>query len=569
MHIKYIKIKNFRGIDIELDNLKSDFLIIGKNDSGKSNLCHAINKVLNYSVRKIPLEDSDSTNYNKENIEISIYFDFSKINPVNYSEIAKYVEQDEKILCVNYIGEYDQTISNYKEKIIFGQNDEFSFPASYSNPLDKILSFTYINANYNLEKSKKSFFKYTNDDDLIKVDVTKQIKDLNEIINSDSDVAKLNRDLNKTNFKEIFDDIRFEISSNIDVSNLYKSLDVIPKLIIEQNKNNSLKNIGDGKSKVLSLVLEYIKSNKDKENIFIIEEPENNMYPIMQRRFSQVISSLGLDQVIYTTHSPYIIDLKKTDQIIKLSPNSEKKFFSLNIKKSDFEELGEKIFPEFTEMFFYDKVILVEGWTEKYFYNQLEREDDNFSKYLYDTNAGVFCVYGIGFHRIKNMLENLGINVIIKTDNDIYKVSRKQLKQYAGIKRVLECLPEDKKQKIKTILGKQDYHEELKELFNFSIEKNVDQNIEENMKQILAIFKENSVIISENHDGFEGDFYDFIINCNFDESIVSKTDFIKISKDAKLKNLHSFIVKNGIKLKINNENITNSLVNFIEEKWIK
>ena len=158
MHIKYINIKNFRGLDIELNNLKNNFLIIGKNDSGKSNLCHAINKVLNYSSRKNPLEEGDSTNYNKNEITIEIHFDLLGINSDNFSEIAKYIENDAKQLCVKYVGKYNQTISNYEENIIFGKNDHFIFPSSRSNPLDKILSFTYINANYNLEKSKKILF---------------------------------------------------------------------------------------------------------------------------------------------------------------------------------------------------------------------------------------------------------------------------------------------------------------------------------------------------------------------------------------------------------------------------
>ena len=53
MFIQEVTIKNFRGLDIDIKNLKEDFLIIGKNDSGKSNFCYAIRKVLDYSIRRI------------------------------------------------------------------------------------------------------------------------------------------------------------------------------------------------------------------------------------------------------------------------------------------------------------------------------------------------------------------------------------------------------------------------------------------------------------------------------------------------------------------------------------
>ena len=79
MYIQEVKITNFRGLNIEIDNLKEDFLIIGKNDSGKSNFCYALRKVLDYNTRRIPLSISDSSNYNKENISIYIKFNLKNI----------------------------------------------------------------------------------------------------------------------------------------------------------------------------------------------------------------------------------------------------------------------------------------------------------------------------------------------------------------------------------------------------------------------------------------------------------------------------------------------------------
>ena len=70
MHITFIKIKNFRGLDLCIDNLQTKFLIVGRNDTGKSNLCFAIRKVLDPAIRRIPFNENDSTNHNKENIEI-------------------------------------------------------------------------------------------------------------------------------------------------------------------------------------------------------------------------------------------------------------------------------------------------------------------------------------------------------------------------------------------------------------------------------------------------------------------------------------------------------------------
>lgn len=65
MHIKKLKIKNFRGLDINIDEINTT-IIIGKNDSGKTNICHAILKVLDYKKRRITFVLTDSTNSNNE-----------------------------------------------------------------------------------------------------------------------------------------------------------------------------------------------------------------------------------------------------------------------------------------------------------------------------------------------------------------------------------------------------------------------------------------------------------------------------------------------------------------------
>ncbi len=62
MHIKKLKIKNFRGLDINIDEINTTTIIIGKNDSGKTNICHAILKVLDYKRKRIPFVLTDSTN---------------------------------------------------------------------------------------------------------------------------------------------------------------------------------------------------------------------------------------------------------------------------------------------------------------------------------------------------------------------------------------------------------------------------------------------------------------------------------------------------------------------------
>ena len=64
-----LKVKNYRGLNIDIDTVEKVSILIGQNDSGKTNICSAILKVLDYNKRRIPLVAADSTNSNKDNIE--------------------------------------------------------------------------------------------------------------------------------------------------------------------------------------------------------------------------------------------------------------------------------------------------------------------------------------------------------------------------------------------------------------------------------------------------------------------------------------------------------------------
>lgn len=78
------------------------------------------------------------------------------------------------------------------------------------------------------------------------------------------------------------------------------------------------------------------------------------------------------------------------------------------------------------------------------------------------------------------------------------------------------------------------------------------------MPEIVSLFKEYGVILSSHHDGFERDFLEFIGRKDNIE------DF-KFLREAKLKNLHAYIVDNKIELKINDENKNSILVGFMNE----
>ncbi len=561
MFIEELVIQNFRGLDLSISGLCNEVLIIGKNDSGKTNLCYAIRKLLDYNIRIISLNEQDSTNSNRLPIKISIKIDLSSITDENKSLLASKCRScissdgENEYLKITLTAEFNKETLHYDETITYGEEDTKQFSISNTNPIDYVLDFIYFDSSYDINEEKRIFFKSKqkesiDEKDSESVDIINSVDSLNDAIINVERISNINKNLNAldNDYSGIFEDTNFEIKSNIDIANIYKSLDVVAV-----SPNGTQINIGDGKAKTLSMMLKNMTHKSAKQKIIILEEPENHLYPLLQKHFIDLLFKFNPDQIICTTHSPYIIDFKKTKQIIRLSQTIDGLChktvqYLFNINSKDFEEYGYCFDEQLASMLFYNFVLLVEGYSEKYFYNRLANENNEFKEYLVKNKMGIFPVYGIAFSKVKKMLEGLGIKVLVKTDNDIY-INRKY---FAGYARAYNFLDENVKKEFKNIIGLQPSNEVD---FHFvSIRKSI---IEVNSSRIIELMNHNGIILSKHHDGFERDFVDFIgIKDN-------KKDTINYLKEAKLKNLHQYIVQHDIKLEINKRNKKSPLIRFM------
>lgn len=571
MFIEKIKIVNYRGLDLEIKDLKESFLIIGQNDSGKTSLCNAIRKVLDFNIRRMPLTETDSTNLNHKNIEIYLRLNLKNISSENKNRLGQLISFEQKsnkyFVDAKLTAVFNFESMLYEEELLLGdlETDAFKFQTNKFTPLDNILDLIYVSPSFNLDKQKKNFFinrqqKSVENEENIMPLVRQEVEKLNEEIQNEKSISMLVDELNNQDgFSNIFEDVEFRIKSNIDISNIYKSMDVFPFI---KGSDDQI-SIGDGKSKTLTMLLQKLSYADDKEKIFIVEEPENHLYPLLQQYYAFLTSKFKLGQAIYTSHSPYIFDFEKMKQIIKMIPEitSGKKTIScktLNILNDDFKSFGFLENIELAEMMFYDAVLLVEGYSEKYFYNLLKIQDKQFLNYLTKNRMGIFCVYGIDFAPPKKLFEELGIKVVIKTDNDLFKVPNKNEKRYAGIERVFDCLDDVGKEELKCIL---EAKELTKDSFKCNIGEENTNKIALTMGKIVSLFEKYNVYLSIHSDGFEKDFLDYI--CCEPEKY---DEYFNELKDSKLKNLHSLIVKNSIDISINDNNRHNVLVRFMNER---
>ena len=118
-------------------------------------------------------------------------------------------------------------------------------------------------------------------------------------------------------------------------------------------------------------------------------------------------------------------------------------------------------------------------------------------------------------------------------------------------------LGDEGREKVKKILGIEDLSNSKN--FRFTNKNEKLELIENNIDKLCGVFKENKILLSKHNLGFEKDFLDYI---QYNEE--DYDDIIKYLKDAKLTNLHKFIVDHSIDIKINEANKTSILLGFVE-----
>ena len=187
---------------------------------------------------------------------------------------------------------------------------------------------------------------------------------------------------------------------------------------------------------------EFYKSiDKNKVNVFFIEEPESHMHPQMQNVFIRFLKNYYIDkklQGLITTHSNEIARMVGLDslRVIRQTEKSRSELFDLSkfrnsIKKEKIENLDDEsefllanFFDWFfeigySELIFADKVILYEGDSERLYIRKLIKLPE-FST-LNDSYIAYIQVGGAYAHNYLPMLRMLKMKTLIITDLDYDK----------------------------------------------------------------------------------------------------------------------------------------------------
>lgn len=217
-------------------------------------------------------------------------------------------------------------------------------------------------------------------------------------------------------------DIKFQLTKDNQPSELLRNLELFVK---DKDKFIHIDETGTGTQSALIIgILEVaLKYKSSSARIFFIDEPELFLHPLGIRYLGLLFKEFAADklsQIIITSHSPTLLSVFHPKEIIRLDKPSD--FTEVNQLPHDFADIDNKLARQLasgssSEMFFADKVLIVEGETEYIIFPKLSFHNPD--THFYRNNIAVVNANGKGsVISIIKTLELLKIKWKVIADDD-------------------------------------------------------------------------------------------------------------------------------------------------------
>ena len=213
-----------------------------------------------------------------------------------------------------------------------------------------------------------------------------------------------------------YDDVKFELSLNGDY---------IEPSIKDVYNNFGLSQRSDGFQRFITFLLMIsikVRHNSLKNSLLIVDEPEISLHPYGAKFLRDELSKIAENNyVLYSTHSPFMIDEKAIEKHYRICKEEEKTIAKKTNESNYMDEevlynaIGYSIFSSLKE-----KNIIFEGWRDKQLFKiglSSEKLDESIKSKF--KNIGLAHAKGvISFKHITPIIELVDRECVVVSDND-------------------------------------------------------------------------------------------------------------------------------------------------------
>lgn len=426
MYIYRIKIKNFRNIqNLDWKPNKDFNILFGANGSGKSNIANALNILFNGNYNEDLFEYSDFYQCNIENkIEIECWLNEVGTFDSGISEYIQHINKNDEIV-------QDDTDEDLNTMLIIsltndGMQKKWNIIQStavspLSNSIRKEFHYDYLNSDripekdINLAKSGL-FYKNTKQNDKLWSILNElgknAVKETNDKIASNELLTEELMTIFKTNKNLFFNGISIGMK---DIASSYFNSGF---QFITNHDSYSIPMSKHSKGKQNLFLFDLILNSLNKNSMVYIEELEQNLEPINQKKVALQFRDKVKGQLFLTSHSASLLEYFKLEDMFYVRDGEVIKVIDMNSQEEkDFLKQVLKLNKhKFISSLMSSKVILCEGKSE---YNTVPLFSESNDNCLMENNIDILKVEGKGnFCKYLEIYKKLGFPTFVLLDND-------------------------------------------------------------------------------------------------------------------------------------------------------
>ncbi len=174
---------------------------------------------------------------------------------------------------------------------------------------------------------------------------------------------------------------------NLNLKVIYKDDKIWLSFLNNLDQEQTIHSVSNGEQSLLIILLTIYWFDL-KDGLLIIDEPELHFHPQMQRRLAKMLEKLNQNigtQCIISTYSPIFIDEKNITNVYRFSKKNGEtqiKIPDKNIWHDESSLIQILKFENAAKIFFVDKIIMVEGEIDAYFF-------EHYLQYLHNLPNGI------------------------------------------------------------------------------------------------------------------------------------------------------------------------------------